>query len=235
MKKIIFLSATFLLLCLIPITIYAVEATATPDVSTSSATPVDDQVKNLKERIANKVAELTKKEKKSISGIIIKIQDKTISFQTVDEQLVEVKIDDTLTKFYSVREGPAKEIKFSDLKKGDYIWVNGPKIDKYVNANYVVLDDEYLVKTGKVTQIEADDYYFKVSTSEKDDYTLDFETYTKTMILNIKTLDLGKSGFSKIKEGDTVHIVVKKTGTEKEKNRYPAQKILIIPQEYFIK
>jgi hypothetical protein len=44
-----------------------------------------------------------------------------------------------------------------------------------------------------------------------------------------------KSGFSKIKEGDTVHFVVKKTGEEKELNRYSAQKILVIPQEFFIK
>ena len=37
-----------------------------------------------------------------------------------------------------------------------------------------------------------------------------------------------------IKEGDTIHFVVKKTGTEKN-NTYTAVKILIIPQEYFMK
>lgn len=53
-------------------------------------------------------------------------------------------------------------------------------------------------------------------------------------MVNIKTLDLERVGFSKVKEGDTVHFVVKKTGEEKN-NSYSAIKILIIPQEYFIK
>ncbi|EKE14431.1 MAG: hypothetical protein ACD_12C00509G0001 [uncultured bacterium] len=53
-------------------------------------------------------------------------------------------------------------------------------------------------------------------------------------MINIKTLLKETIGFSKLKEGDTVHFVVKKTGTEKN-NEYSAYKILVIPQEYFIK
>ena len=41
-------------------------------------------------------------------------------------------------------------------------------------------------------------------------------------------------GFSKIKEGDSVHFVFKISGDEKN-NEYSADKILVIPQEYFIK
>ncbi|MDO9027431.1 MAG: hypothetical protein Q7U68_01010, partial [Candidatus Roizmanbacteria bacterium] len=64
---------------------------------------------------------------------------------------------------------------------------------------------------------------------------------TKQFIVNIKTLEIERVGFSKIKEGDTVHFVVKKTGNPLRQladggnNNYSAIKILIIPQEYFIK
>ncbi len=39
---------------------------------------------------------------------------------------------------------------------------------------------------------------------------------------------------SKIKEGDTIHYVLKKTGKEREANRYSALRVMVIPQEYFI-
>ncbi|MCX6730950.1 MAG: hypothetical protein NTZ55_03815 [Candidatus Roizmanbacteria bacterium] len=53
-------------------------------------------------------------------------------------------------------------------------------------------------------------------------------------MLNAKTKEIESSGFSKIKEGDSVHFVVSKTnpGTGKEKNRYDAVRILMIPQEF---
>jgi hypothetical protein len=54
-------------------------------------------------------------------------------------------------------------------------------------------------------------------------------------MLNSKTGEIEKTGFSKIKEADVIHFVVKKSSEEKEKNRYPTSKILIIPQEYFVK
>lgn len=208
---------------------------------TASATPklvtptIDKQIQNLKDKIANKVAEMRKKDERAISGVISEIKDGIINFQTLDDQSLNVKTDDSLTKIYLITGSVKKEQQLSDLKKDDYIIVTGPILDKTISANFIYQDEQYLVKTGKITEVNKTDYYLKVLSSGKDNYTLDFETYTKTSILNSKTGEIEKIGFSKIKEGDIIHFVIKKNSEEKEKNRFPASKILIIPQEYFVK
>ena len=127
-----------------------------------------------------------------------------------------------------------KEIKADDIAKNDYVIVSGVVADNIITANVVLIDENFLVDSGKITEINKDSYNVKVSTSDKNIYSLDIETYTKQYIMNIKTLNLERIGFSKVKEGDTVHFVVKKIFSEKN-NNYLAIKILIIPQEYFIK
>jgi len=104
-----------------------------------------------------------------------------------------------------------------------------------ITANEIYVDEKYLAKVGRVTEIDSVNYTLKLMTPEKENYNLDIESSTKQSILNIKTLDVEKSGFSKIKEGDMIHFVVKKTAYEQKDNSYSAIKILTIPQEFFIK
>ena len=108
-------------------------------------------------------------------------------------------------------------------------------INNTITANYIYQDEEYIVKSGKVTEINKTDYFIKVLSLEKDNYTLDFETYSQTEMLNVKTYEIEKTGFSKIKETDVVHFVLKKASGGREVNRYSIIKILVIPQEYFVK
>ena len=103
-----------------------------------------------------------------------------------------------------------------------------------IEANEIYIDEQFLVKTAKITVVYLSDYYLKVITYDKDEYTLDIQNSTRQFMLNVKTKEIEKSGFSKIKEGDTVHFVVSKTnpGSGKEKNRYDAVRILLVPQEF---
>jgi hypothetical protein len=202
-------------------------------VATSSGT-LDKEVQDLKDKVANKVAELRQKDRKAVSGIISGVKGTTISIKSSDDVEYEIKIDDTLTKYYQVTSSK-KEIKLTDLKKDDYIIVTGPILDKSVTANTIYRDEQYIIKSGKITEVNKDDYYVKVITPTKDNYTLDIENRTIQYLMDIKTLDQNKVGFSKFKEGDVVHFIAKRTGKETEANRYSAEKIIIIPQEYFIK
>lgn len=201
----------------------------------SPTSQIDKQIQNLKEKIANKVAEINKKDKRAYSGVISKIDANTILFKSNDDQEMEAKIDELLSKIYIISGSTKKEAKLSDLKKDDYIIVSGVSSGKSITVNSVYKDEEYFVKTGKVSEVSKTDYNIKVTTSDKDNLTVDIETYTKIKLLNIKSLEIEKSGFSKIKEGDTIHFVYKKPVETKEQNRFSAQTILIIPQEYFIK
>ena len=58
-------------------------------------------------------------------------------------------------------------------------------------------------------EINKDSFNIEVLTNDKNTYSLDFESDTKQSMLNIKSLELEKAGFGKIKEGDTLHFVVK--------------------------
>jgi len=224
MKKII--------LRLLIITVFLLQSGVVAAVTPTST--VDKQIQNFKDKIANKVAEMQKKDQKAVAGIIESISTETISFKTPDEKIIEGKISEATTTFYQISSLGNKEIKLSDLKKGDYIIASGLISGDSITVSYIYVDERYFVNSGKITEINKEDYYIKVITSEKNNFTVDVETYTKVKILNIKSLEIEKSGFSKFKEGDSVHIVYKITGEEKEQNRFSAQTILIIPQEYFI-
>jgi len=205
-----------------------------PPASPSAATKEDREISDLKERLADKVAQLRKKDQKAFSGFAT-VKDGTITLIN-DDSTVTVKIDDSLTKLYQVVGAAKKEIKPDAIKTGSYIIVTGPLVDKTVNANYIYVDEAFIVQQGKVTEINKSDYYVKVMSADKLEYTLDIESSTRLNMLNIKTLEIETTGFSKIKEGDTIHFSAKKDETkESAALRFAAQKILVIPQEYFMK
>ena len=210
------------------------ESSKQSDSISSSAAVIEPEIKDLKEKIATKVAELRKKSQKPIAGTVAEISDKTIKISSEDLDEYEVKTDDSLTKYYQIGT-TYKELKFADLKKGDYIIVTGPLLDKSVDANVIYRDESYTVVSGKITIVDKDNFLVKVTTISKDNYVFDIEKKTRQEILNIKTLEIDKATFSKIKEGDTIHIAAKKDPKIKEEGRFSAIRFLVIPQEYFQK
>ncbi|NMB84460.1 hypothetical protein GYA28_04230 [Candidatus Roizmanbacteria bacterium] len=237
MKKVLVVfSIAFFLVGSVPRTVTGQTKTATgSSKAASDEAGIDSDTKKFKEKIVNAVSEQYKKDRKAVSGFVTKTSDSLLTIKTDTDEDLEVKNDEILTKIYQISNGQKKEIKMSQIEKGDYIIATGPMIDKTVTANFIYMDEKYLVKTGKITEVNKEEYSLKVSTVEKDVFTIDIETSTKQQILNINSLVLEKVGFSKIKEGDTIHFTAIKTGKEKEPNHFPAQKIVIIPQEYFLK
>lgn len=231
MKKILIIFV--LIIGMISGSVMAQNATSSATATPSAATEKD--VKDLKEKLATKITELRKNGQKAISGRVTDNDGKIIKMKTDDEMIYDVKIDPALTKFYVVAGSGKKEITSDAVKKDTYSIVTGPVIDKTISANFIYQDEQFLVKSGKISEVNKSEFFIKILSTDKDTYTLDIESTTKQLALNIKTLEIERTGFSKMKEGDTVHFVVKKTGNEKEANRYSAHKILFIPQEYFIK
>ncbi len=195
----------------------------------------DNDVKTFKEKIATKVAQLQQKNNKAISGYVNELDEKNLKIQTRNRQTYEIKLDQLLTKYYQIKGSQQIEIKPSDIKKSDYIIAAGIISDKTVDANFIFVDESFAVLSGKVVELDKENYVLKVLTNDGDIYFLDVEVTTKQEIINIKTLEIERGGFSKIKEGDIIHFVVKETGQSEKKDKYLAQKILIIPQEYFMK
>lgn len=223
------LSCVCAYMCVVPV--LAIDATG------SATNSIDKSAKLLIEKLATKVEETRKKDQKAYVGLISKMNGSTITISSVsgtDEKKYVIKIDDTLTALFQIVGSSKKEIKLSDIKLGDYVIVTGQMLNDTLEANEVFIDEQFLVKTAKVTELSKSDFYLKVITYDKDQYTLDIQSSTRQYMLNTKTKEIEKSGFSKIKEGDIIHFVVSKTnpGQGKEKNRYDAVRILVVPQEF---
>jgi len=195
----------------------------------------ESEIQDFKEKIASKVAELQKKDQTSVAGYVVKNDKTQINIKSEDGKNYQIKIDDILTKVYKISGATKKEIQVKDLVKDDYLIVTGPISDTSVTANEIYVDEKYLAKVGRVTEVDKTNFNLKIMTPEKEEYSLDIESDTAQSILNIKTLIVEKSGFSKIKEGDMVHFVVTKSQLEQKNNQFSAKKILTIPQEFFIK
>ena len=210
-------------------------ASITPSkATTGTPTPeTTDEVDKLKEKVAEKVSKLANDEDKAVAGVVQAVSDKELTLKNMDGDMVDVVLDDTLTKYYNITT-TTKEVKKTDIEKGDYVFAAGPEIGGQINANGVYLDQKYIVTSGKITEVNADDYSIKIVTLDKNNYILDVQTRTTQEMLNIKTLKLEKVGFSKLKEGDSIHVVMKANLQNDKQTRFDAEKILIIPNEYFL-
>jgi hypothetical protein len=197
-------------------------------VSTSSS---EKEVEILKEKIASKVAQIRQENNQAVSGKIINLSENQIEIKDNNDKKILIKLDPTLTKYYRIKNNQKKEINFSDLEKNNYVVVSGITTDKGINANLIFVDEKYLVEFGRVIEINKDSYWLKINTITNENIILDIETYTEQLILNIKDLQLEKTGFSKIKEGDMINFVAK--DEKNENNHFSAQKIIVIPQSIF--
>jgi len=201
--------------------------------SNSAKKETQKEVEILKEKIASKVAELRRQNFQAFSGKMVEIKKGEIEIKDYNDEKKRVFTDDLLTKYYLIKDNQKKEINFSDLKKDDYIIVSGILTDKGISANMIFVDEKYLVDLGKIVEKDKNEYWLKVVTLTNETISLDIEAFTKQWLLNIKSLELERTGFSKIKEGDMIHFVAK--DKKNENNRFSAQKVVVIPQEYFLK
>lgn len=211
------------------------QSPATPSASLVTATPSSElnQIKILKDKIATKVAQLRRENKQVVSGYVTKKENELITVTTRDEKQYQVFVDETLTKIYRISANSKKEIKLADLEKDNFVIATGSLVEDSLNADILYQDQEYIIGLGKIADVTKSDYTIRVITAEKDEYTFDIEPYTKQQIVDVKTTSINASGFSKLKVGDTLHFAFKKAASKT--NRFSALRILIIPQELFVK
>jgi hypothetical protein len=206
----------------------------TPEASPSATkAPQQKDIDIFKEKLASKVAELNKKNKKVVAGAITAISGSTIKLTTDEDEKFDIKFDPDLTEFFEITGATKTAKKTSELKKGIYIIVSGPEVDKTVEANFIYQDEQFVVDAGRVIEVDKTDNSLVIQTLRNEKYTLDTTLTTRQQIMNIKTLEFEQGTFSKVKEGDNVHFVAEKDS--QVKNRSEALRITIIPQEYFIK
>ena len=197
-------------------------------IATPTATPKETQdLEALKDRLATKVAELRDIVRRAISGTVksVSVSSATIETKTKDVK-IELADDITVTQLIS---GKRTTLSVDDISKDDPITVFGSydaTLDLLkAKAIFIESTKVYEHFSGKVTEVDREGFAIVVQTTEGRSLTVDIEKATKTNTWN-QADGIAKGGFSKILEGDTVHVVG--SAVPKKENQISALRILDI-------
>jgi hypothetical protein len=207
----------------------AVSPTPTPT-SKISPTPTAkpslvDEISNLKDRIASRVAQLNLVDKRGIIGVVEDTTSTQITLNDFANNTRYVDVDE-ITKFSS----PSASASFgiSDLTKGTLVSVLGlyNKESRRINARFVTVDSFPTTITGQVISINTTDGTFLVASENNKQTTVDVQPVTKT---SSYTKDGGteKSGFSKMTVGQRVY--VSGYQDKKDKLKLISTRIILFP------
>lgn len=209
----------------------------TPVATTSASleSTAEASIKNLRDRIASKVAQLRKRDEQAVSGQIISMTDTELVIESIFGKKETIQLDETLTKYYRFTGSAREEITKADTKVGQYIVVLGPRSSDKIIANEVFKDELYQSKSGRVTEVNASKSTIKIDTFDKETITVSIEGTTAIQAINPSSASIVAGTFARIKEGDTVHVVFRVLSISQKLDTVTASRILHIPVAYFAK
>lgn len=220
-QKIFTIGILFALILFVP-TVGHAATTPTPSATVSQS---EEQINNLKERIASRVAQLNLVEKKGIIGTVSDVSETQLTIVDMkgNNRIVDV---DELTKFSS----PSAKSTFgiSDITKGTTVGVIGlyNKDSRRLLARWIDVLQLPNFYSGGILTIDKDNFTFTIATVDNQSVAIDVENITKTSLFT-KTGGLVKAGFSKLSVGE--RIIVVGFPSEKDKNLIIASRILLFP------
>ncbi len=200
------------------------------DNASDSAVTKDDAVEKIKKIAENAVDDESRN--KVYVGYVFDIKDDELVL--VGESGEKITVSLFITDFYQIGATKMTEIKKENIKKNDYIFVRGPQLGDTITANAVYKDTAYFFIAGKIATIDKANFSIDLVTFDKRQVAIDIETSTKQNMFNIKSKKSDKTGFSKLKEGDSVHVVVKGISDLIDEDRYTASRLYVVPNEFFL-
>lgn len=248
----LFVGLALILYGLSPISVVAQLTTTSPDVSetpsesitpeindlvaTDSATDTDLlDIRKRRDRFASVVAELRKKDEQIIAGQVKSIDTTSIEIDTIAGSVEKLQLDDLLTKYYQISGAAKEEIQQKDIKSGQYAIVTGFRAEGSLSANEIYLDEPFDSKAGRIIEIDGDNYTFKLESFDKETLTVSIDRNVTQEILNAKGTGLETGGFTRLREGDTVHIVYPVKSIKQQTTFVTPTRLLVIPLAYFNK
>lgn len=224
-KKLSYLSITLYVLLAICIPFVVNAQTATPKPTVSNGEKLIDEINNLREKVASKVAELNLVEKRGSFITVTQITGNKITGNDFQNTTRIIDVDE-LTKFSSPS---AKSFGISDITSGSKISVIGlyNKQSKRLLARFINSENLPAIFSGAITEIDKVNFTITVLSEDKRITLVDIENITKTSSYS-KEEGIKKLGFSKLIVGDRVHIVG--FNNIDEKNRVSATRVLALPE-----
>jgi len=212
MRKIVFFIALSMIFSTSPVLAQTPTGDAKPTISSSQKNEsLVEQINELKDKIASRVAQLKLVQKHGVVGTVTEASDTRITLTTMtgDVKLIDV---DEITKFSS----PSAKGTFgiSDVTKGSVLSAIGlyNKESKHILARFVSSFTLPVFLTGNISAIDEDGFTITVPNENNINTVIDIERTTK--INSYAKNDITKSGFTKLQTGDKVDIVGYASKTE---------------------
>lgn len=203
MKNYIFIITILILTAVSPSLAYALTPAPT-SANSQVKEKLDEQINELKEKIASRVSELNLVEKRGVIATVSEVKGNQITMTDVQGNTRFADVDE-LTKFSSAA---TKSFGLSDLTKGSMISIVGNynKQSKRILARFVNAYTSPTFYTGTISQINAKDFQITILTKEQKPVGVDINPPTR---LTSYTLANGitRLGFAKLTVGDRVLVV----------------------------
>lgn len=226
---------TFILLSMFTTGAYAASPNPSPkELATASPTekpiPVSssqaEKAKELKDKVASKIAELKVLSKRGFIGIIKSIKGSSL-IVTSNSKDITVDTDDT-TKITLLQKGKRTTLKLTDLKSNQQILVWGQynKDEESLKAKAILSRIFSLNLSGVLKSIDKNTVVI-TDKSENKDYEIDITGASIKILKSDKTI--GKAESKDLTEGDYIHIYAtpKTTG---DKTTIAALRVLDLPK-----
>ncbi len=185
---------------------------------------LNEQINQLKEKIASRVSELNLVEKRGIIGVVSTVSGNQITLTDVAGKTRQVDVDE-ITKFSSP---DSKSFGLSDLTKGTKVSILGlyNKQSKRILARFIdtAVNPTYL--SGAISDLSSTDFTVTITSDDQKQSKIDIETITKISTYG-KDSGITRYGFSKLKVGDRVTAVG--FPSKKDPNILVPNRILVFP------
>lgn len=200
-------------------------AAVTPTPTTSVTQKVEEQINNLKDRIASRVAQMNLVEKRGFIGTVTDVSETQLTVNDLQNNPRIIDVDE-LTKFSS----PDAKSSFgiSDIAKGTTIGIIGlyNKDSRRLLARWVDVLKLPTVLTGGILAIDKEGFTLTIATTNSQSTTIDVEDITKTTAYT-KDGGVVRFGFSKLVTGQRVLVVG--FPNAKNSNEIIASRIVVFP------
>lgn len=174
-----------------------------------------DKIKELKDKLASRVAELNVVSQKIITGTIKTLSDEKIIL-SADEAEINAEINEETVIYELGRDYKKSELKLDSLKTGEQVvtWGGFNSETNTINTKNVYRLPDDLSFVGKIKGIDKRNFQVTVTDTENTDYMIDVELDTKVNQYDASK-GLLKIGFSKLVEGQFVYVLAEPSSAEK--------------------
>lgn len=176
---------------------------SSPTISVSEK--VNQQINQLKEKIASKVSELNLVEKRGIIGEVTNVSSNQITLTDVNGKTRYIDVDE-ITKFSS--PNVKGSFGLSDITKGTKVSVLGlyNKESKRILGRFVDISIDPTFLTGEISNLDKTNFVLTITTQDNQQKKIDIETNSKIYEYTNAGGQV-KYGFSKMNIGDRSLVV----------------------------